>query len=42
MAETAFTPIILSGVKKVLFTPWDEDDELDLTGTRYDLPESCR
>lgn len=36
MAETAFTPIILSGVKKVLFTPWD-DDTLDLTGTRYDL-----
>lgn len=36
MAEAAFTPIILSGVKKVLFTPWD-GDSLDLTGTRYDL-----
>lgn len=42
MAETAFTPIILSGVKKVLFTPWTDSqngsqDVLDLTGTRYDL-----
>lgn len=36
MAEKAFTPIILSGVKKVLFTPW-ADDTLDLTGDRYDL-----
>lgn len=42
MAETAFTPIILSGVKKVIFTPWTNSqsgyqDVLDLTGTRYDL-----
>lgn len=36
MAEKAFNPIILSGVKKVLFTPWN-GDTLDLTGDRYDL-----
>ena len=36
MAEKAFNPIIMSGVKKVLFTPWD-GDTLDLTGDRYDL-----
>ena len=36
MAEKAFNPIILSGVKKVLFTPW-VGDTLDLTGDRYDL-----
>lgn len=38
MAEIAFNnPLILSGVKKVLFTPWGADDTLDLTGDRYDL-----
>lgn len=36
MAQKAFNPIILSGVKQVLFTPWD-GDTLDLTGDRYDL-----
>lgn len=38
MPQKAFTPIILSGVKQVLFTPWKEDDTLDLeSGVRYDL-----
>lgn len=37
MAKIAFqNPLILSGVKEVLFTPWDGDN-LDLTGDRYDL-----
>lgn len=38
MAEIAFTPMILSGVKKVIFTPWGIDDTLDLENdNRYDL-----
>lgn len=38
MAVTSFTPIILTGVKKVLFTPWGDAETLDFsTATRYDL-----
>jgi len=37
MATVSFqNPLILSGVKQVLFTPW-VGDSLDLTGDRYDL-----
>lgn len=38
MAEIAFTPMILSGVRKVIFTPWGADGTLDLENdNRYDL-----
>ncbi|MBR3467923.1 MAG: hypothetical protein IKH15_11985 [Bacteroidales bacterium] len=43
MATVSFSnPLILSGVKQVLFTPWTDSqngtqDVLDLTGDRYDL-----
>ena len=38
MADKAFSPMVLSGVKKVIFTPWGEEETLNLTtANRYEL-----